>query len=113
MNKRKVWIFTFSLVIALIAIYSSRYFYRETKVDNFFTSVKKGDRKLDLITSLGTPDSTGQCGKWLWWGDDSKYIGENKGECVEWIRYNFFLHAYGFGFSKDGKIVSKYQYFSE
>jgi len=111
MKKRKV--FVVSLILVLLSIYPSLYKYRENKVDRAFKLAKMGDSKKSIVAVLGKPDASEQCGKWLWWGDDGHLLGDNKGECVEWIRYNFFLHAYGFGFSKEGNIVSKYQYFSE
>ncbi|WP_041364828.1 hypothetical protein [Methylomonas methanica] len=111
MKKNKIIVVL--LTLAILGIYPSLCFYSENKVDRVFKSAKMGDSKKSIIAVLGKPDGSEQCGKWLWWGDDGHLLGDNKGECVDWIRYNFFLHAYGFGFSKEGNIVSKYQYFSE
>lgn len=110
---RLVKVIIISISIALLAAYPVYYFYREHKVDGLFLELTKEMSKADVLSELGPPDSTEQCGKWLWWGGDGNYLGENKGKCVEWIRYNFFLHAYGIGFNEEGNVVSKYQYFSE
>lgn len=62
---------------------------------------------------MGRPDVVRTCGKNLWWGDDSQYRGLNDGRCVTEERYEYFLTAYGVGYSADGRVVSKYRYFSE
>ena len=66
-----------------------------------------------VVAAMGRPDVVRTCGKNLWWGDDSQYRGLNDGRCVTEERYEYFLTAYGVGYSADGRVVSKYRYFSE
>lgn len=101
------------LALAMLAAYPAEYFYQEHKVARFFWAMSPETRKADVLRVLGSPDQVEGCGEWLWWGDDANCLGKNRGRCIEMIRYNFFLHAYAFGFSADGRSVSKYHYQSE
>ena len=46
-------------------------------------------------------------------GGDGDYLGRNDGVCVTEDRYEYFLSAWGVGYTADGRAVSKYHYFSE
>jgi len=84
----------------------------ETK-ERAFRAVAKNSSRTAVVQALGSPDRVRACGQHLWWGDDSKYLGENSGECSTEERYEYFLVAYGLGYSADGRVVSKYMYVSE
>jgi hypothetical protein len=78
-----------------------------------FDKISKADIEVTVERALGRPDSVQSCGISLWWGYDSDYVGKNDGRCVKWVRYDHFLSAWAIGYSADGKVVSKYHYFSE
>ena len=78
-----------------------------------FEAIKENDSRASVVSALGKPDSVRECGSNLWWGNDSQYLGPNDGRCVTEERYEYFLTAYGVGYSKDGRAVSKYRYVSE
>jgi hypothetical protein len=82
------------------------------KADAFYAVTENAPRAA-VIAALGQPDMIRACGKNLWWGDDSQYRGLNDGRCVTEERYEYFLTAYGVGYSAEGLVVSKYRYFSE
>ena len=111
--KRRTKLSIVVITLAMIAAYPAEYFYRENKVERFFWAMSPETRKADVLRVLGSPDQVEVCGENLWWGDDRNFLGKNQGRCIEMIRYNFFLHAYAFGFSAVGGAVSKYHYQSE
>jgi hypothetical protein len=78
-----------------------------------FERVEMGAPESAVVGLLGTPTVERPCGENLWWGGDSDYRGKNDGRCVSEIRYEFFLEAYGVGYSADRRVVSKYHYMSE
>ena len=78
-----------------------------------FLAVVKNSSRTAVVQALGNPDRVRPCGQHLWWGDDSKYLGENAGECSLEERYEYFLVAYGIGYSANGRVVAKYMYVSE
>lgn len=78
-----------------------------------FYAIAEGATHASVVASLGQPDVVRSCGSNLWWGDDSNYRGLNDGRCTTEERYEHFLTAYGVGYSADGRVVSKYRYFSE
>lgn len=78
-----------------------------------FYAVAEHAPRAAVVAALGRPDVVRACGKNLWWGGDSQYRGPNDGRCVTEERYEYFLTAYGVGYSADGHVVSKYRYFSE
>lgn len=82
------------------------------KEDAFYAIAENAPRAI-VVAALGSPDVVRDCGKNLWWGDDSQYRGPNDGRCVTEERYEYFLTAYGVGYSADGRVVSKYRYSSE
>jgi len=86
---------------------------RVSIVDQRFLAIQANATRADVVASLGTPDQVRACGENLWWGDDTKYQGPNDGRCLTEERYEFFLTAFGVGYSADGRVVSKYRYVSE
>lgn len=86
---------------------------RQDKADRFFAQASLGQPEYLLVDALGKPDEVSACGQWLWWEEGSLSPDRNDGRCVKWVRYNYFLNAYGFGFSKDGKLVARYHYISD
>ena len=81
--------------------------------DRAFLAIKQGATRQEVTASLGTPTRVRPCGDHLWWGDDSQYRGNNEGQCVTEARYEYFLVAFGVGYSSEGRVVSKYKYVSE
>jgi hypothetical protein len=78
-----------------------------------FDEISRLDTETRIKNIFGKPDSTESCGENLWWGYDADYLGKNDGRCIKWVRYNHFLSAWAFGYDPNGKVVSKYHYFSE
>jgi hypothetical protein len=78
-----------------------------------FESIAENVPRATVIALLGVPDAVRPCGGNLWWGTDDQYRGANEGRCVSEERYEYFLTSYGIGYSSDGRVVSKYRYFSE
>jgi hypothetical protein len=84
-----------------------------SRVDQRFQAIAPNATKAEVVGLLGVPDQVRGCGENLWWGDDTKYQGPNDGRCLTEERYEFFLTAFGVGYSAEGKVVSKYRYVSE
>jgi len=78
-----------------------------------FERIEMGAPESAVVGLLGTPDVERACGENLWWGGDADYRGKNDGRCVAEVRYEYFLEAYGVGYSADRHVVSKYHYVSE
>jgi hypothetical protein len=78
-----------------------------------FNAIKQGASRAEVIALLGKSDRVRACDENLWWGDDAHYVGKNDGRCITEERYEYFLTAFGIGYSLDGTVVSKYQYVSE
>ena len=78
-----------------------------------FDEIKMGATEKSVVLLLGTPSQVRPCGEHLWWGSDADYRGKNDGRCVSEARYEFFLSAWGIGYSQTGHVVSKYHYASE
>jgi hypothetical protein len=85
----------------------------DARTGRAFAKIEKGATRQTVISKLGKPTVTRPCGKNLWWGGDGAYLGHNDGVCVTEDRYEYFLSAWGVGYSADGRAVSKYHYFSE
>lgn len=81
--------------------------------ESSFDAIAENASRASVVSALGIPDSVRECGPNLWWGGDAQYRGPNDGRCVTEERYEHFLTAYGVGYSKDGRVVSKYRYLSE
>jgi hypothetical protein len=64
-----------------------------------------GATQQQVVALLGVPDGVQACGDGLWWGDDTKYRGENVGRCVTEARYENFLSIWAVGYSQDGCVV--------
>lgn len=78
-----------------------------------FDQIGWGESEATVVDRMGKPDTVRRCGENLWWGDDAHSRGKNDGSCVTEVRYEYFLSAWAIGYSKDGRVVSKYHYFSE
>lgn len=100
------------LALALIGS-CGRYLIRESRASAMYENIQRGENEAIVVKQLGSPDQVLECGEYLWWGGDQDNLPKNDGRCKKWVRYNFFLHAFAFGYSSDGKLVSKYEYSSE
>jgi hypothetical protein len=76
-----------------------------------FNALEQGMPRSQVVTHLGKPTRVQACGNGLWWGKDH-YIGKNDGSCVREERYERKSIVFGIGYSKDGEVVSKYEYVS-
>ncbi len=91
----------------------ARYLVRESRTSSAFESAQLGQSEASIVERLGKPDEVLKCGDYLWWNGDQVNPKANTGQCKKWVRYNFFEHAFAFGYSSDGKLVSRYEYSSE
>ena len=78
-----------------------------------FEQIKAGATRDQVVVALGEPSKIRACGENLWWGNDAHFLGRNEGQCKTEDRYEYFLVAFGIGYSADQKVVSKYEYVSE
>ncbi len=102
------------IITALVlAVLSGRYLYREAHTEATFTNAERGQSEVAILSSIGAPDEVLPCGEYLWWSGDQTNPPRNAGQCKKWVRYNFFLHAFAFGYSAEGKLVSRFEYSSE
>ena len=85
----------------------------DARAGRMFANIDKGATRQSVLSQMGKPDTTRPCGKNLWWGGDANYLGYNDGACVSEDRYEYFLSAWGVGYTADGRAVSKYHYVSE
>jgi hypothetical protein len=86
---------------------------RASIVDHAFERLGEDATEQIVVAKIGEPDTVSTCPDSIWWGADPDYRRKNDGRCVKWARYEFFLIAYGIGYSTDGRVVSKYRYASE
>ncbi len=102
-------------VVTLIvgATFGARYLIREAQAESAYTTAQRNQSEEIILAKLGKPDETLLCGESLWWNGDQVNPPQNNGECKKWVRYNFFLHAFAFGYSSSGLLVSRYEYSSE
>lgn len=110
--KRAVKSFVALLAVFLVVDWCW-YLFREARASSTYAGAVLGQDEGTIISKLGKPDQELECGKYLWWSGDQANPQENDGRCKKWVRYNFFLHAFAFGYSADGKLVSRYEYSSE
>ena len=101
------------LTIAVLASVILIMAHSDNRDGNLFAHIQLGDTEHSVVERMGPPDRTEKCGKWLYWGGDGDYRGENDGRCVRMVRYDHFLSSWGVGYSADGRVVSKYHYVSE
>lgn len=87
--------------------------YLDGRAGRAFEQVQMGATRQQVEATLGKPSRVRACGANLWWGNDGDYRGKNDGRCVAEARYEYFLSAWGIGYSRDGRVTSKYHYFSE
>jgi hypothetical protein len=85
----------------------------DARAGRMFAKIDKGVSRQSVLSQMGKPDTTRPCGKNMWWGGDGNYLGYNDGTCVSEDRYEYFLSAWGVGYTADGRAVSKYHYVSE
>jgi hypothetical protein len=109
--KKKI-LFAFVLICVVLIVYWLK-FSRESRAEEAYESATLGEPEVEIVAKVGEPDEVLPCGKYLWWNGDQANPKPNDGRCVKWVRYNFFLHAIAFGYSADGKLVSRYHYQSE
>lgn len=102
----------FSAFFVVVTI-AGHYLFREHRADSVFQNATLGEAEVQIVDRLGKPDETLPCGPYLWWNGDQFNPPKNDGRCRKWVRYNFILHAFAFGYSVDGKLVSRYEYSSE
>lgn len=100
-------------ILCAIALLWGRYLFREARASHAFTHAQRGEAESTIVARLGAPDQVLPCGKYLWWNGDQLNPPPNNGQCKKWVRYNFFLHAFAFGYSEQGLLVSRYEYSSE
>ena len=89
------------------------YLIREGRAKSAYESAQVGQSESVILEALGPPDQVLECGEYLWWNGDQANPPRNHGECKKWVRYNFILHAFAFGYSREGALVSRYVYRSE
>ena len=110
--KRSIKLLIVSLTLLPVAAWSY-YLTREARAASTFKNAELGQSEAAVLARLGQPDEVLSCGEYLWWSGDQANPQKNDGRCKKWVRYNFFLHAFAFGYSGDGKLVSRYEYSSE
>jgi hypothetical protein len=101
-----------SSIVFVVSIYGINSIL-DARTGHAFAKIERGATRQAVISQLGKPDVTRPCGKNLWWGGDGDCLGRNDGVCVTEDRYEYFLSAWGVGYTADGRAVSKYHYFSE
>jgi hypothetical protein len=103
------------LICLLVVLVGScaRYLVRESRANSVFDSAQLGQSEASVVQQLGPPDEVLKCGEYLWWNGDQENPPRNFGQCKKWVRYNFFLHAFAFGYSTEGTLVSRYECSSE
>jgi hypothetical protein len=109
----RIFLFVVLIIIALPVIAFLVNSFLDRRAGNAFEKVQMGMRRPQVVVLLGEPSVTRGCGENLWWGNDGSYRGKNDGRCVSEERYEYFLSAWAIGYSQDGRVVSKYHYFSE
>ena len=97
----------------LVLVGAAASYMSESRTESIFNQAVLGQTEASIEDSLGKPDQVLPCGKFLRWNGDMANPPLNDGRCVKWARYNYALSAYAFGYSKDGKLVSRYHYVSE
>jgi len=102
-----------TILIAILAIWWFLYGSREARSARAYEHAVLGQSEAEIVHMIGEPDEVLPCGEFLWWDGDRADPPRNDGRCQKWVRYNFFLHAFAFGYSADGHLVSRYEYFSE
>ena len=101
------------LVVAVTIAMAAAHFYGNWRAGDIYARATRGQTEAAIINELGPPDNESPCGEYLWWDGDFVNPPANNGICVKWVRYNYFLSAWAFGYSAEGKLVSRYHYVSE
>jgi hypothetical protein len=100
-----------AIALAIIGLFINAFM--DARAGRAFEQVQMGATRQQVEAALGKPSRVGPCGQNLWWGNDSDYRGKNDGRCVAEARYEYFLSAWGIGYSQGGHVTSKYHYVSE
>ncbi len=87
-------------------------FYSDSYTGKVYANAYHGQLEASIVHTLGSPDEELPCGQYLWWDGDTANPEHNHGVCVKWVRYNYFLGGWAFGYSSAGKLVSRYHYAS-
>ena len=104
----------FVLIVLVLAVGScGHYLIGEDRARSAYQSAQLGQSESVILERLGPPDQVLECGEYIWWNGDQANPPKNEGQCKKWVRYNFFLHAFAFGYSSEGALVSRYVYSSE
>jgi hypothetical protein len=103
-----IWLRILALILAVAADFAW-----DGRDGRAFDKIGTTDTEATILRKFGHPDTIEPCGENLNWGYDRDYTGKNDGRCVKWVRYNHFSSAWAMGYSGDGRVVSKYHYFSE
>ena len=103
------------LLLGIVGVITSvaAHFYQDWRTGEVYDKVIRGQSEASILEALGTPDSVEPCSDHLSWDGDTFNPPANNGLCVKWVRYNYFLSAWAFGYSADGILVSRYHYVSE
>jgi hypothetical protein len=88
-------------------------FYGDSRAGKVYANASRGQMEASILQALGSPDEELPCGQYLWWDGDTANPEPNHGVCVKWVRYNYLLSGWAFGYSSDGTLVSRYHYVSE
>lgn len=99
--------------VACFGLLVATNFYGDRLAGDVYAHVAKGQSEVSILKVLGRPDAEMPCGQFLWWDGDTANPEPNRGQCVRWVRYSYFSSAWAFGYSHDGKLVSRYHYVSE
>jgi hypothetical protein len=111
MLKAVGYILSTALVVAISFV--AVHFYGDWRTGKVYSETVRGQSEASIVRELGQPDSETVCGEHLWWDGEAFNPPANNGTCVKWVRYNYSLSAWAFGYSADGKLVSRYHYVSE
>ena len=101
----KVLVGLIALAIVSLTAMAAIHVYGESQTAEVYEHVTLGQSEASIVRLLGKPDRMLPCGKSLWWDGEMASPPKNDGRCVKWVRYNYFLSAYGFGYSRDGVSV--------
>src|SRR5262245_6243754 len=98
-----------ALTVLVLAVGScGQYLIREGRARSAYNSAQLGQSESVILNRLGPPDQVLECGEYIGWNGDQSNPPKNEGQCKKWVRYNFFLHAFAFGYSSEGALVSRY-----
>lgn len=106
----RIFLFLLLVIIVLPGMAFLVNSFLDSRAGNAFEKVQMGMSRPQVVVLLGESSVTGECGENLWWGNDGSYRGKNDGRCITEERYEYFLSAWAIGYSREGRVVSKYHY---